>query len=138
MARYPLIIKLVAVTIALTFLCLAQPIEAASPSTSDTSASSQAPVRDNSADYGDVQVTVQFTKEEITTIEGALPEGDARQIFNKKISKVEEDDELFSTESVRAGEEFAVLLYDGEKAFSRVQEQFVSFFTKPGSTIDTR
>ena len=41
-------------------------------------------------------------------------------------------------ETLRGGEEFSLLFFKGEKAFSRMQEQVVSFFTKPGSTIDTR
>ena len=101
------------------------------------------PEKDDSKGAGD-QLAVQFSEEEIQAIAEALPVGEARQMFNQKVAKGEGlndaafDEESVDEESVRSGEEFAVLILDGEKAFSRAQERLVSFFTQPTSTIDTR
>ncbi|MCP4624839.1 MAG: mechanosensitive ion channel family protein [bacterium] len=46
-------------------------------------------------------------------------------------------DEATLDETFRSGEEFSLLFFEGEKAFSRAQERFFSFFTRPASTFDT-
>ena len=49
----------------------------------------------------------------------------------------EEKDEASLDETFRSGEEFSLLFWESEKAFSRAQERFFSFFTSPASTFDT-
>ncbi len=134
MSRYLLINRLIVLAIFLSLIIAWQPVGAASPPASDTSANHETPAGDNSKDAGGDQLAVQFSEEEIQAIAKALPDGEARQIFNQKVAKSEGlNDAAFDEESVRSGEEFAVLLLDGEKAFSRAQERLVSFFTQPTS-----
>ena len=138
MAHNTFKIKSILAVFVLCFLCAGQPIGAASPPASDTTAKPVTPEKDDSKGAGD-QLAVQFSEEEIQAIAEALPDGEARQMFNQKVAKGEGlNDAAFDEESVRSGEEFAVLILDGEKAFSRAQERLVSFFTQPTSTIDTR
>jgi hypothetical protein len=138
MAHNTFKIKSILTVFVLCFLCAGQPIGAASPPASDTTAKPVTPEKDDSKGAGD-QLAVQFSEEEIQAIAEALPDGEARQMFNQKVAKGEGlNDAAFDEESVRSGEEFAVLLLDGVKAFSRAQERLVSFFTQPTSTIDTR
>jgi small-conductance mechanosensitive channel len=108
---------------------------------SDTTANPETPAGDNSKDTGGSQMAVQFSEDEIHAIAEALPEGEARQMFNEKVAKGEDTDDASLDESMRSGEEFSLLFIKGEKAFSRAQEQlvsFFSFFTKPTSKLDTR
>jgi small-conductance mechanosensitive channel len=139
MSRYLLINRLIVLAIFLSLIIAWQPVGAASSPASDTSANPETPAGDNSKDAGSDQLAVQFSPEEINAIAEALPDGEARQLFNQKVAKGEGlSDAAVDEESVRSGEEFAVLILDGEKAFSRAQERLVSFFTQPTSTIDTR
>jgi small-conductance mechanosensitive channel len=48
-----------------------------------------------------------------------------------------EKDEATFDEAFRSGEEFSLLFWESEKAFSRAQERFFSVFTSPASTFDT-
>jgi len=50
----------------------------------------------------------------------------------------EKKDEVSLDESLRSGEEFSLLFFEGEKAFSQAQERFILFLTSPASTFDTR
>jgi len=136
MARYPFIFKLVVVTISLGFLCTGQPIGAAAPSVSETTANPDSSAKADSEDTGG-QLAVQLSEEEIHAIAEALPEGEARQMFNEKVAADGQKDDTSLDESLRGGEEISLLFWEGEKAFSRAQERLVSFFTKPTSTIDT-
>ena len=139
MSRYLLINRLIVLAIFLSLIIAWQPVGAASSPASDTSANPETPAGDNSKDAGGDQLAVQFSPEEINAIAEALPEGEARQMFNQKVAKGEGlNDAALDEESVRSGEEFAVLIIDGEQAFSRAQERLVSFFTQPTSAIDTR
>jgi len=119
MGRYALIFSLIVATIFLSFFWVVQPIEAASAPESETVGNQGVPRKGDSKDTGGGQVAVKFSEAEIHAIAEALPDGEARQMFKQKVAKGEETDVLFSEETMRSGEEFAVLLYDGEKAFSR-------------------
>jgi small-conductance mechanosensitive channel len=138
MARYPFIIKLIVVTIFLGLLCAGQPIRAASPSVSETTANQETPARDDSRVTGGSQVAVQFSEDEVHAIAEALPDGEARRMFNEKVVKGEDTGDTSLDESLRGGEELSLLFFEGERAFSRAQAQLISFFTKPTSSIDTR
>ncbi len=138
MARYQLIFKLIVLTISLSLLIAGLPIGDTSPLASDKTDNQTAPEKIDSKETGGEQLAVQFSEEEIHAISEALPEGETRQMFNEKISIGEKTTGLFTDESVRSGEEFALLFYDGEKAFSRAQERLIAFFTQPTSIHDTR
>jgi small-conductance mechanosensitive channel len=84
------------------------------------------------------QVTVQLSRDEADSIAAALPEGEARQRFKEKVAKGEGRDDDSFDEALRSGEELSLLFFEGEKAFSRAQERFVSFFTKPAARFDRR
>ena len=137
MARYPYIFKLAVVAILLGFLLTGQPAGAASPSGSQTTANPRTPAKDDSKDTGN-PMAVEFSEEEIQAITQALPDGEARQIFKAKFAKGDDTDSASFDESIRSGEEFSLLFFKGEKAFSRAQKQLISFFTKPTSKFDTR
>jgi len=134
------IIRIVTLT-ALGLWHVGQPIDAICATVPETKVkvNQETVQNDDSKDSGGDQVAVQLSRDEADTIVEALPEGEARQMFKEKVTKGEEkNDATFDDDSIRSGEEFALLIYDGEKAFSRAQERLVSFFTKPTSSINTR
>jgi small-conductance mechanosensitive channel len=131
------IIRILALT-ALGLWHMGQPIDAISATVPETKANHATVQKDDSKDSGSDQVAVQFSRNEADIIAAALPEGEARQMFKEKVAKGEEKDDTSFDESLRSGEELSLLFFDGEKAFSRVQERLVSFFTQPAATFDTR
>ena len=138
MARILLILKLVLATIAFGFFFNGQLIEAASPSMSETAANQEAVRRDDTKGASGGRVAIQLSQDEIDFIAAALPEGEARQIFKEKAAKGEDKDGASFDEALRSGEEFTLIFFKGEKAFSRLQERLVSFFANPTATFDKR
>jgi small-conductance mechanosensitive channel len=134
MACKTLISKLILTIIILGFLCADQPIEAASPLMSETIGNQKTAPENDSKDL----TGGQLSQDEIDSIAAALPEGEVRQMFNKKFATAADKDNAASDEKPISGEEMMIFFYDGEKAFSRVQEQIRLFVTNPTSTINSR
>ncbi len=134
MACKTLISKLILTIIILGFLCADQPIEAASPLMSETIGNQKTAPESDSKDL----TGGQLSQDEIDSIAAALPEGEVRQKFNKKFATAADKDNAASDEKPISGEEMMIFFYDGEKAFSRVQEQIRLFVTNPTSTINSR
>jgi len=138
MVRCALIIKLILVPIVLSFLFEAPSIDAASSSKSEITANPATARGDDSKRVSGDQIAVPLSQDEIDSIAAALPEGEAKQMFKEKTTTDAQKDNGTSAEEPVSGEEMATLFYDTEKAFSRVQEGIISFFTKPTSTINSR
>jgi hypothetical protein len=138
MTRYPLIFKLAVAIFLSGFLCVGQPIAVASPPMPDTTSNHGTVREDDSTDAIAGEVAVQLTQDEIDSIVAALPEGDAKQMFDEKVAKGESTDDAPVDNALRSGEEFSLIFFKGEKAFSHAQKRIFSFFTKPASTFDTR
>jgi hypothetical protein len=130
------IFRIVMLTI-LGLWCVGPPIDAISATVSESKANPATIRKNESKDSTEGQVAVQFSRDEVDSITKALPEGEARQMFNAKVTQGQEQVDTID-ESLRGGEEISLLFVKGEKAFSRAQERIVSFFSQPGSTIDTR
>lgn len=118
--------------------CVGPPIDAISSTVSETRANSATVRKNESKGSTEGQVSVQFSRDEVGSITEALPQGEARQMFNAKLTQGQEKVDTSIDDSLRGGEEFSLLFIKGEKAFSRAQVRVVSFFSEPGSTIDTR
>jgi len=86
---------------------------------------------------GENPVTVKFSRDELDSISRALPAGEARQMFNAKVTRDREQGSSAFDDSLREGEKFSLLFFKGEKAFSRAQKRLVSFFTESGSAFDS-
>jgi len=137
MARTSQVLKSFVPLLVLGVFFINQPAEAVSPLMVQKAGEQKTAARDNSKDSGGDQVAVQFSRDEVDSIAAALPEGETRKIFKEKVTHGEEKDDDSFDETLRGGEEFSLLFFEGEKAFSHAQDQLVSFFTKPGSTFDT-
>ena len=133
-----LVLKLSLAMVVLAFLYTGQTVEAISPLMVQKAGKQETAAGDDSKDSGGNKVAVQLNRDEARTIEKALPEGEARRMFKKKIYGDEAKDDASIDESMRAGEEFSLLFFEGEKAFSRAQDRLLSFFSRPGSILDSR
>jgi small-conductance mechanosensitive channel len=138
MARNLMILKLFLAILVLVIFYAAQSVEAVSPLMVQKAGKQETAAQDDSKEADGDQVAVQFSRDEADSIEKALPEGEARQMFKARVAKGKEKDDDTLDETLRGGEEFSLLFFEGEKAFSLAQERLVSFFTKPASTFDTR
>jgi len=136
MTRKTIISMLILTIVVLGFFFASQPIWAVSPSKPEMVENPDAARSDDSKDVIGGQVAVQLNREEINSIAEALAEGEARQMFKEKVAQGEEKDNDSFDDTLRGGEEFSLLFFEGEKAFSRAQGQIVSFFTEPSSTFD--
>jgi len=136
MARYALRSKLILTIIVFSFFFAGQPGKAESPPMSKTIGNQKIVRGDDSKDLTGGRVAVQLSQNEIDSIASTLPEGEVRQMFKKKLAAAAGKDSSSSDEDPRKGEEIATLFYEGEKAFSHVQDQIYSFFTT--STFDSR
>jgi hypothetical protein len=144
MTRFALISKLILAVIFSGFLLAGQPIEAKSPPTAETVGNQEAAERDDSIDSTSGQVAVPLNRDEINSIAEALPEGEVRLMFNKKVVTGAEKNNASSNEGrptdplvrVRSGEEFSVLFTEGVKAVSHAQKQLYSFLVS--STFNSR
>jgi small-conductance mechanosensitive channel len=135
--RYPLISKLILTTILLGFLCVGEPIGAASPPRTETTANQETAERDDSKDTSGGQIAVQLNQDEIDSISDSLPEGEVRQMFNKKVATGAQMTNASADEEPVEGEEIATLFFESEKALSRVQKQIRFFFTAPTSAFSS-
>jgi len=146
--RNALISILILMIAVLIFLLEGQPIGAASPPVFGTTVNQKTSEKDDlkAADGG--QVTVQLSRDEVDSIADALPDSEARQMFNEKVAKSEQTDDTSFDKTHRSGKEFdkalrsgeklSLLFFEGEKALSRAQKRIFSFFNKPTSTFDSR
>ncbi len=126
--------------VTLTILCLlyvGQPIEAIPSTESEIKAADATGQKIALKDSNEDQVTVKLSRDEVDSIALALPEGETKQMFNKKFTKGKEMKDDSFDESLRSGEEISLFFFEGEKAFSRAQRRIFSFFAKPTSTFDT-
>ena len=130
MARSALILKLVLLPIILGFLLGAPSIEAASPSKAETTANPATAAGDDSKSVAGGQIAVPLSQDEIDSIAAALPEGEARQMFQKKAATGAQKDKAASGETYKKGEGLIPIFLEGEKEFSEAQEQLHSFFTE--------
>ncbi|UCH21659.1 MAG: mechanosensitive ion channel family protein [Deltaproteobacteria bacterium] len=144
MGRKIFISRLILAHIFLGFLLAGQPIEAQAPPKADTVGSQETVRKVGSKSPTNGQVAVQLGRDEIDSIAAALPEGEAKQMFRQKDATGKEKNNASSDEGrtkdplerVRSGEEYSRIFFEGEKAFSQVQEQIYAFFAE--STIDSR
>ena len=130
MWRSSSMIKLIVVTILLSFLGVVQPIEAASPPDSKTTEIQETVPKGDFSDVNDPGVILQFSQNEIDSIAATLPEGDVRQMFNQKVATEVEKDQVASEEDFRSGEQFSQIFTDSEVVFSQLLKQMFAFFTK--------
>jgi small-conductance mechanosensitive channel len=137
MARNTLISKLIRALIVLGFLFAGQPIQAESPPKSETVEKQEIVGKEDSKNVSGGQVSVQFSRNEIDSIAAALPEGEVRQMFNKKVVTGAEMTNASAAEEPVEGEEIATLFFESEKALSYVQKQIRSFFTTPTSAFSS-
>ncbi len=137
MTRVAIISKLILAAIFTGLLLVGQSIEAKSPSTSETAGTQEVTGKDLSTESTGGQMAVPLNRDEINSITEALPEGEAKQVFKKRVATGAKMDKASADEAPVEGEEIATFFFDSEKAFSRVQEQIRAFFTKPASTIDS-
>ena len=91
MARYPLISKLMMITIVLAFLCSHPSITAGSSPPAEATETQETAGSDSPKESNGGQVTVQFSRDDVDTITAALPEGKARQMFksNRRLKYTE-------------------------------------------------
>jgi hypothetical protein len=139
-----LVSRLILAVIFSGFLSVGQPIEAKSLPPAETVRKQEAAERDVSTDSTSGQAAVPLNRDEINSIAEALPEGEVRQMFNRKVAKRTEKDNASSDvrrskdslKRVRSGEEFSLLFTEGVKAVSDAQKQLYSFFVS--STFNSR
>jgi hypothetical protein len=144
MSRFAFISKFILAVIFSGFLVAGQSIGAESTPAYGMVGNQKPAERDDLKDTRGSRLGVQFSQDEIDSIAEALPEGEVRQMFNKKVTEGAEKSAASSDEGhptdplerVRSGEEYSRIFFKGEKAFSQVQEQLYVFFTE--STIDSR
>ena len=90
------------------------------------------------------RVAVQLNRDKINSVAKALPDAESKQMLKEEVvtgagkdnTASEEDRPADPLARVRSGEEYSRIFFEGQKAFSRVQEQIYAFFTE--STIDSR
>jgi small-conductance mechanosensitive channel len=124
--------------VVLAFVYAGQSVEAISPVMVQRAGKQEPAASTDSKESGGDPVTVQFSRDEAETIEKALPEGEARQIFEEKFAGGKGKDDPSIDKSMRAGEEFSLLFFEGEKAFSRAQDRLLLFFSRSGPPFDSR
>ncbi|MGD2269680.1 MAG: mechanosensitive ion channel, partial [Desulfobacterales bacterium] len=143
MGRKTFVPKLILMIIVSGFLLAGQSIKAEATPTSEMVGNKKTAERNGLKDASSGLVGVQFSQDEINSIVESLPEGDVRQMLTQKVatgaekSKVSSDEvrRVDPLEKVRSGEEYSRIFFEGEKAFSSVQERIKAFFTE--SAIDS-
>lgn len=80
-----------------------QPIDAISSTVSAAKANPATGREKVSKDPTEGQVAVQFSRDEVESITEALPEGQARQMFNAKVTQDEEKVDTALDDSLRGG-----------------------------------
>jgi small-conductance mechanosensitive channel len=137
MTRVAIISKLILAAILTGLVLVGQPIEAKSQPTSETAGNQKVTEKDPSSDSNGGRVAVPLNRDEINSITEALPEGDVRQMFNKKVARGAGNDNASSDDQgtavppvrVRSGEEFSEVFTEGVKAVSRAQRKLHEVFT---------